>query len=776
MKAALKFAGKSERKVAAVFGVTPQQCHKAVAYLSQGQPGIPIYLFTTRAPDSQTASLCEKVIVEQDSLGLLVAAEKELWPNWVALSLATWTGEHGKWPVKLAPFLIPPFRALLMNEQPDFFPATHIKTHAARRAKEILGAITNRAKDINRGLWLLLFSQAAQWSAPISRKVFRRNHGTEPLAHVPVRTASTQGGAVLTLHYGSRSWNHKQLTESINATTAEYIHLQQHSNQDSLNDLLPLFDRPDTFAVSRQANYQLWHPTIIPTAPFRQLQPGTTAATLAPISPTILFHREKLQALGGLPDTIVPGSALRLLFWKSAAAGWASYSGGGTQPLEELSDEPYEEAEFAVRILSDPNLKALGPQDPDLKRGNITTQIRGPATYSKSKPRILIASPYLPYPLSHGGAVRIYNLCKALSSQADLLLATFRESADHIYFDKLHEVFREVYVLDIDEKKSKDKALPHQVRGHISKSMRALIAHLAEHRDVDLLQVEFTHLAHFRDAAPKIPAILVEHDLTFTLYEQLALQSKTAEAQTEYQLWKAFEQHWLKQYEAVWTMSDQDRAQAIEAGSPRDGTYTIPNGVDTERFCPLPHDTGPLEVFYVGSFRHLPNILGYERLRHEIMPQVWSKFPQIKLRVVAGPDPQRYWKEFQRRDFPTPDSRIEFHAFVEDLRPLYAKATIVVIPLIVSAGTNIKVLEAMACRKAVVSTPIGCAGLGLQDGYDVVIRKDSEHLAAAICDLLADPKAREAIATNARQTAEQRFSWNAIAAQALASYREVIAR
>ena len=200
----------------------------------------------------------------------------------------------------------------------------------------------------------------------------------------------------------------------------------------------------------------------------------------------------------------------------------------------------------------------------------------------------------------------------------------------------------------------------------------------------------------------------------------------------------------------------------------------VPNGVDIERFVPSDEATTSAEVFYVGSFRHLPNVLGFERLRHEIMPRVWSRCPDARLRVVAGPDPERYWREFLARDYPQLDGRIEMHAFVEDLRPLYAKAAVVVTPLVVSAGTNIKVLEAMACRKAVVTTPIGCVGLGLVDGQDALIRKESPEFADAICDLLEDPARRAAIAAAGRRTVEQRFSWRAIAAAAYASYRGVI--
>jgi glycosyltransferase involved in cell wall biosynthesis len=800
VRAWLKFAGKNDDKVAAVFGISPEQCHKAVQYLSRGLPGIPIKLFTTQEPGTITRSLCDRVIIEEDSLTLLVTAEKELWPNRVVLSLSAWTGEHGKWPVKLAPFLIPPFRALFMNEQADFFPRTHIKMHAARRLRDGATWLANRANDINRGIWLVVFSQIAQRCAPLSRKVFqirlaggRKRHtgpftarrdwsigecwsGRKRLQPFFFRDSQEEAvGEILILPYKARWWNYKDLVTHIAHTQATHILLQQTPSTDDLQDLRALLNDSQTFAVSRQPAYRLWHPTVIPTAPFRRLQPGTATAALAPISPSILIDRAKLLALGGLPHAVVPGTALRLLFWKAAAAGWISYSGGGTQVLDEIADEPYEEAEFVVRVLSDPTLKFPSPQSADLSRGNITFQIAARPHYAPDKPRILVVSPYLPFPLSHGGAVRIYNLCRSLSTKADLLLATFRESTDHIYFDNLHEVFQEVYVVDIDERPSKDRTLPAQVRGHVSKSMRALIACLCESRTIDLLQIEFTHLADFRDAAPHIPAILVEHDLTFTLYQQLAEQQGTHAAQAEFERWRAFERRALRSYDAIWTMSEQDQARAIEEGSPKHRTYVVPNGVDIERFQPANQPTQSPEIFYVGSFRHLPNILGFERLRHEIMPRVWAKFPQAILRVVAGPDPERYWKEFQHRDYPTPDARIHLHAFVEDLRPLYAKAQVVVIPLLVSAGTNIKVLEAMACQKAVVSTPIGCAGLGLTDGEDAIIRQDSALIAEAISELLAEPGRREQIGIRARRTVEQRFSWEAIATAAYETYQQTMA-
>jgi glycosyltransferase involved in cell wall biosynthesis len=154
------------------------------------------------------------------------------------------------------------------------------------------------------------------------------------------------------------------------------------------------------------------------------------------------------------------------------------------------------------------------------------------------------------------------------------------------------------------------------------------------------------------------------------------------------------------------------------------------------------------------------------------MPRVWQRFPEARLRVVAGPDHESFWKRFAGTEtLGELDPRIEVHGFVSDLRPLYAAAAVAAVPLAISAGTNIKVLEAMACGKAIVTTPVGCAGLGLGDGREALIRAGNPEFADALCQVLDSRSLRERLAAAARRTAERRFSWSAIANQAERSYR-----
>jgi glycosyltransferase involved in cell wall biosynthesis len=134
----------------------------------------------------------------------------------------------------------------------------------------------------------------------------------------------------------------------------------------------------------------------------------------------------------------------------------------------------------------------------------------------------------------------------------------------------------------------------------------------------------------------------------------------------------------------------------------------------------------------------------------------------MTLTVVCGPDRLTYWRAFSDSPDPAPDPRIRILGFVADVRPLYVDANLVLVPTTVSAGTNVKVLEAMAMQRAVVSTESGCAGLGLLHGHSVWIGDTPESFAAGIATLIADAERRAAMARAAYHHAVRNFDWRAI--------------
>ena len=173
--------------------------------------------------------------------------------------------------------------------------------------------------------------------------------------------------------------------------------------------------------------------------------------------------------------------------------------------------------------------------------------------------------------------------------------------------------------------------------------------------------------------------------------------------------------------------------------------------VDLGRFQPASSEPEPRRLLFIGSFAHRPNVLAVEFF----LKEVWPRLSDVTLHVIAGMRHERFWDLRQRG--------IEVEGFVADVRPAYRRATLVVAPLVASAGTNIKIMEAMAMGKAIVSTESGIHGLELEHGKDVVVANSGVAMADAIARLLDHPEERVALERRARDTAERLYDWDAIA-------------
>lgn len=379
-----------------------------------------------------------------------------------------------------------------------------------------------------------------------------------------------------------------------------------------------------------------------------------------------------------------------------------------------------------------------------------------------SRRRIAVLSPYFPYPLSHGGAVRIFHLVRELASEFDVALFAFTDGPAPPELAPVLDFCARVILVEKPRYREPrwSTLLPPEVHEFRSPAMRRALAEERASFGYERLQVEYTQLAEYGGD------LLVEHDVTFDLFSQVLRTRRTLSAWWGLFRWRRFETRAVRRYPRVVVMSKKD----AEMLGPAVSTAVVENGVDLARFQPEPERPGR-RLLFIGSFRHFPNIEAYRFFAERVWPFLRDKFPDLELTVVCGADPLTYWRAFTDAPEPAPDPRIHLLGFVADVRPLYVEANLVIVPTTVSAGTNVKVLEAMAMSRAVVSTTSGCAGLGLLHQHSVWVADNPQAFAAAIATLINDPDLRAAIAAAARAHAERHFDWSALGEKQKALFR-----
>ena len=376
------------------------------------------------------------------------------------------------------------------------------------------------------------------------------------------------------------------------------------------------------------------------------------------------------------------------------------------------------------------------------------------------KPRVLVASPYVPFPLSHGGAVRMYNLMRRAAGHFDLILVAFTEQHAPPPPELLEICAEIVLVRRPGSHEPPSHGRPEVVEEFDSPAFHAALEQTVRKWRPAIAQLEFTQMAQYAADCTPAKTILVEHDVTFDLYEQLERLESSCDLRRQLPLWRSFEHDAWRQVDRVVVMSERDRALVGNKA------VVLANGVDLDRFRPATGAPEPRRLLFIGSFAHLPNRMAVEFF----LKQVWGGLRDVRLHIIAG---ARHDQWHLDADLTQPG--IELEGFVTDVRPPYERAAVVIAPLVASAGTNIKILEAMAMGKAVVSTPAGVNGLDLSPGRDFVLVKTGAEMVAAIHQLLDDPAARAKIEAAARARVERDFGWDRIAHQQAALYRELLA-
>ena len=367
----------------------------------------------------------------------------------------------------------------------------------------------------------------------------------------------------------------------------------------------------------------------------------------------------------------------------------------------------------------------------------------------------------LPFPPQldgiHGGARVSAQLMRALARRHDVSAVYLRERSDADIDDDLRACLRRVESVAIPTHVSLGTRLARRtagVRGIPAwaawvdvPEMAKRVRELATTWHPDVVHFEYHVMGQYATALPDRAAtrILSEYEagvLAAREHIPSARSDGGLPAAVQRRAWARFERRVMSLVDAVIVFSDRDR----EAVAPLAGTTPVVRiGVGTSvPATPLDPSGGAdrPRVVFIGNFRHPPNVDAARRLANEIFPAVRSRTPNAVLRIVGAHPPPDLLGE--ARD------GIDVTGRVPDVRPWLNAAAVVAVPLRVGAGMRVKVIEALACGKAVVASPRALEGLDVQDGVHVAIADTNEEFVSRIVELLQSPAERIRLATNAR--------------------------
>ncbi len=401
------------------------------------------------------------------------------------------------------------------------------------------------------------------------------------------------------------------------------------------------------------------------------------------------------------------------------------------------------------------------------------------ASAGDKKLKVLFFSQRFPYPMDTGGKIRTGKLLEKLKDEFDITLISNVESPrDDPYLDRMPALcssFRPVpwketekyslsfYVKLIGAMFSR---YPFTVINDYSKDLESKIRGVVNEQNYDLLVCDFLQPSLNVSKIKNHPSLLFQHNVESMIvrrhYESATDPLSRLFWWLQWQKMRRYERETCTRFNGIVAVSEQDK-NLLEQEFGTRNVFTIPTGIDTEFFSPRRGNVEKDSLVFTGSMDWLPNEDAILFFAREILGKIRAQVPGVKLTVVGRNPSRRLNNELKR--YP----EIEVVGWVEDIRPFVSRHMLYIIPLRIGGGTRIKVYEAMAMGKAVVSTAVGVEGLPVTSGVNVIIADDPERFAQSVIRALRDSELRTVIEKMAREFVVENASWD----KAAHAFREI---
>lgn len=395
--------------------------------------------------------------------------------------------------------------------------------------------------------------------------------------------------------------------------------------------------------------------------------------------------------------------------------------------------------------------------------------------------KILMLTPYLPYPLLSGGQIRTFNLLKKLSKKHQItLFALIKQESEKQYISELEKYCHKVKVFRRSKKpftlqniiRTAFSSFPFLViRNHVKETVDAVKKEL-DHGEYDLIHAEtFYMMPHIPET--QTPIILVEQTIEYLGYESFAKRIKWKVLRPllsiDIKKIKKWEHHYWNSCTKLIVMSDDDKQFIKSKIDDPEKIDVVSNGVDVDWFerkeKNLPQSP---TILSVGTFKWLPNVEAVKFLVEKVWPQIKQQIPDAKLWIV-GNAPTREVFDYQKKD-----TSITVTGGIPDIRDAFNGAHVLLAPVFSGKGTRYKILEAMASSTPIVATSTAVEGLGVKNDHHVLISNSAEKMARLTVELLKDKQLQRKLAHNSKKYVSDHYDWQPISQKLDKIYKSMV--
>jgi sugar transferase (PEP-CTERM/EpsH1 system associated) len=391
--------------------------------------------------------------------------------------------------------------------------------------------------------------------------------------------------------------------------------------------------------------------------------------------------------------------------------------------------------------------------------------------------KILWLKSDLLFPLDKGGKLRTWHLMRHLAKHHSITYLAFaRPDEDQEAIDRMREVADRVELIprtDAAKRSLKFYAgaawhlldpLPYAIGKYRSRAFRRRIEDLIRSQAFDVIVSDFVLPAVNLPRQVPCPVVIFTHNVEAEIWRRYAethrgrLSGLLYAGQHRRML--RFERRALAAADGVLAVSEADQRTLAELypGAIKNPVRVVSTGVDTDYFRPSPAVCAPASLVFTGSMDWLPNEDAMVWFCREVLPRIRAREPGTTLTIVGRT--------------PTPpvvrlghEPGIDVTGRVDDVRRYVAKASLYIVPLRIGGGTRLKIFEAMAMGKAVVSTTVGAEGLPVRDGEHLALADDAEGFADTVLALMRDDRRRHALEDAARTLVVDHYDWSAVAGE-----------